>query len=47
MDDDTLNIAKEQVTQGGSVVVGIIGDDRSLIDAAKEAALLWGIHVPD
>jgi len=42
MDEAILNDARDQVSQGGKVVIGIIGDNHDVMNAAKEAATRWG-----
>ncbi|MBF0482929.1 MAG: hypothetical protein HQK81_09120 [Desulfovibrionaceae bacterium] len=42
MNDEILDGAKSKASQGGRIVIGVAGDDWSVMDAAKKAAALWG-----
>jgi hypothetical protein len=41
MEISILNKARDQAAQGGKVVIGIIGEDDAVKEAAKEAAIHW------
>jgi hypothetical protein len=42
MSNEILAEAKSRASQGGRIVIGVAGDDWSVMDAAKKAATLWG-----